>query len=154
MKKLIYIIVGLFVLMGCSPKIRYVTLTQTDTLFIKEIVRDTIIPQVLPVEKIEVITKDTISNLETSVAKSTAAIKEGFLQHSLENKDSILVKTEIKEVERVVVKEKEVEVPVPKIVKETVKPWYLKYLVVYLLCSGVYFASKLIKFLRKINLKI
>lgn len=79
MKKLIYIIVGLFVLMGCSPKIRYVTLTQTDTLFIKEIVRDTIIPQVLPVEKIEVITKDTISNLETSVAKSTAAIKEGFL---------------------------------------------------------------------------
>jgi hypothetical protein len=52
----------------------------------KEILRDTIVRIPMPVEVIKNVTKDTVSNLETSVAKSSAVVSDGLLYHTLENK--------------------------------------------------------------------
>ena len=150
MKKYLFISWLIICLCGCSRKIIYVPIHETDTVTVTETIHDTVVKYPLPVEVVTNVTLDTISNLETSLAKSTAIVDNGILKHTLENKrDSLPVRVEVKEVEKVVVKEKEIPVEVKVEVEKKVKPWYLKYLFIFSVCSGVYFIGKIIKLVQK-----
>ncbi len=69
----------------------------------------------LPKDSIAVVTPDTTSRLETSVAISEATIRDGLLCHRLWNKPTVDVAVDHKETVRdsTVYVEKEVPVPVP-----------------------------------------
>jgi hypothetical protein len=69
----------------------------------------------LPKDSIAIVTPDTSSRLETSVAVSEAGIRDGLLWHSIWNKASVDVAVDHKETVRdsIVYREKEVPVPVP-----------------------------------------
>lgn len=59
-------------------------------------VRDTV-EVVLPAECVEVITPDTTSTVQTSIAISTATVSGGVLNHSIENKQTAIRKpTEVR----------------------------------------------------------
>lgn len=59
-------------------------------------VRDTV-EVVLPAERVEVITPDTTSTVQTSLATSTATVSGGVLTHSIENKQTAIRKpTEVR----------------------------------------------------------
>ena len=150
MKKCLVILGLIICLSSCSRKIVYVPIHESDTITVTETLHDTIIKYPLPVEKIVNVTLDTISNIETSLAKSTAIVDNGILKHTLENKqDSLPVRVEVKEIEKTIIKEKEVPVEVPVEVEKKVKPWYLKHLIIFSLCSGIYFILKIAKFIQK-----
>ena len=113
-------LVSLFLFTGCST-IKQVPITnyQKDTVTIKEIVRDTLIIPQIQKEYIEVITKDTISVLNTELATSTAKITNNQLHHSLEQKPpktpvKIQYKDRIVEKVKIEYKEKPVEVIIEK----------------------------------------
>jgi len=86
------------------------TEVHTETVY----VHDTI-PVPLPKDSVGVVTQDTTSRLETSVAISEASVHDGLLHHSIWNKPSVQVPVEHKETVRdsIVYKEKEVPVPYP-----------------------------------------
>lgn len=86
------------------------TEVRTETVYI----HDTI-PVALPRDSVAVVTRDTTSRLETSVAISEATIRDGLLCHRLWNKPSIDVPVDHKETVRdsIVYREKEVPVPYP-----------------------------------------
>lgn len=77
----------LCILASCSPKI--VEHVRTETVYRDRIVHDTATVTV-PVEIEKVVTKDTVSHLENSFAKSDAVVAGGFLSHSLESKPQII----------------------------------------------------------------
>lgn len=52
-------------------------------------VRDTVVVA-LPAERVEVITPDTTSTVQTSIATSTATVSGGVLTHSIENKQTTI----------------------------------------------------------------
>ena len=52
-------------------------------------VRDTVVVA-LPAERVEVITPDTTSTVQTSLAASTATVSGGVLTHSIENKQTTI----------------------------------------------------------------
>ena len=54
-------------------------------------VRDTVVVE-LPAERVEVITPDTTSTVQTSLATSTATVSGGVLTHSIENKHTAIRK--------------------------------------------------------------
>ena len=54
-------------------------------------VRDTVVVE-LPAERVEVITPDTTSTVQTSLATSTATVSGGVLTHSIENKQTTIRK--------------------------------------------------------------
>lgn len=59
-------------------------------------VRDTVVVE-LPAERVEVITPDTTSTVQTSTAISTATVSGGVLTHSIENKQMAIRKpTEVR----------------------------------------------------------
>ena len=59
-------------------------------------VRDTVVVE-LPAERVEVITPDTTSTVQTSLATSTATVSGGVLAHSIENKQTAIRKpTEVR----------------------------------------------------------
>lgn len=59
-------------------------------------VRDTVVVE-LPAERVEVITPDTTSTVQTSIATSTATVSGGVLTHSIENKqENIRKPTEVR----------------------------------------------------------
>lgn len=59
-------------------------------------VRDTVVVE-LPAERVEVITPDTTSTVQTSLATSTATVSGGVLTHSIENKQTTIRKpTEVR----------------------------------------------------------
>lgn len=68
----------------CSPKV--IEKIETKIEVRDSIVHDTAYYEI-PKEVYVNVTSDTISNLETSVARSTAYISDGLLHHSLENKN-------------------------------------------------------------------
>ena len=69
----------------CKPIVEY-----RDSIVIHErIVHDTVKFEV-PVEIVKIVTRDTVSHLENSFAKSDAAVIEGFLHHSLESKPQVI----------------------------------------------------------------
>lgn len=122
MKKLALLLLSIFFFVGCCQQ-RYIA--SADTTFIREIerveiVRDSLIYIKLPSENQYVSTSDTTSTLHTSLATSTATIKEGRLTHSLTNNSTPLpVVIQIKDVKvednsnrfitRTIIKEVEVE---------------------------------------------
>lgn len=85
---------------GCCP-CRHLDTATTDStrVEIRERivkVRDTVFVE-LPAEREEVITPDTTSTIETSLATSTATVSNGVLTHSIENKQgSIRKPTEVR----------------------------------------------------------
>lgn len=59
-------------------------------------VRDTVVVE-LPAERVEVITPDTTSTVQTSIATSTATVSGGVLTHRIENKQTTIRKpTEVR----------------------------------------------------------
>lgn len=99
---------------ACSPRI--VERIVTEVEYRDRIVHDTARVEI-PYEVEKIVTRDTVSHLENSFAKSDAVVSGGFLSHSLESKphyikvpvefhvtDTLIreseIRTEIKEVEK------------------------------------------------------
>ena len=120
MKRILFLILLLFV--SCST-IKYIPVKETEYVTVTETIVDTVIKWMPPIEKVDKETKDTTSTVETSLAKSTAAVSNGTLHHTIENKkDSIKTKIVYKDkiVERIEYKEIPVEV---EVVKKVVPGW-------------------------------
>ena len=125
------------------------TEVRTETVYVPDT-----IPVVLPPETVRVVAPDTLSRIQTSVAISEAAIRDGLLHHSIWNKQTALqVPVEHKETTRnsIVYKEKEVPVPYPVEV-EVEKPltwwqqlrlWLGNILLVVILAAAGYGAFRL-----------
>ncbi len=87
------------------------TEVRTETVYVPDT-----IPVVLPPETVRVVAPDTLSRVQTSVAISEAAIRDGLLHHSIWNKQTAIpVPVHHKETtsDSIVYKEKEVPVPYP-----------------------------------------
>lgn len=101
-------------MVGCCP-CRHLTTSSSDSTRVEVRerivkVRDTVIVE-LPAERVEVITPDTTSTIETSLAISTAMVNGGHLLHSIENKKGSLSKpteTVVEVRDSIVYREKEV----------------------------------------------
>lgn len=91
MRKTYLLLVIILTLFGCGTS-KYVTtpILSSDTVYIKEILRDTIVQTQIQREYIETSTPDTISVLNTQLAKSTAKISQNTLYHTLEQKDTTI----------------------------------------------------------------
>lgn len=94
MKRLtLFAILIAFCAISCSPK----TITQVRTEYrdsvvveVRErLVRDTVSVEI-PVEVEKVVTRDTVSHLENTYAKSDAVVSDGFLHHSLSSKPQVI----------------------------------------------------------------
>ena len=118
---LLYLVIGaaiglVSVLMtSCSPKVIY----QKETVieYRDTTIRDTAYFEV-PVEVEKIVTRDTVSHLENSLAISDAMVTDGFLHHSLETKPQeipvpvvIHVRDTIRQEAQIIEKEVEVEKP-------------------------------------------
>lgn len=77
----------LFVAVSCSPRVYTESKVEryTDTLVQEHFVHDTTYFEV-PYERVVNVTRDTVSILETTAAKSAAEVKGGMLYHTLETK--------------------------------------------------------------------
>lgn len=99
---------------ACSPRV--ITETKTVIEYRDRVVTDTAVVEI-PIEIEKIITKDTVSHLENTYAKSDAVVSKGFLSHSLESKPQYIkvpvevhvtdtlwkeseIKTEVVEVEK------------------------------------------------------
>jgi len=86
-------ILTMIIFAGCRtqqlPPERHET-TETVRIEYREILRDTTIYILLPQEQRMIMTRDTKSVLETSLALSVAMVSDGFLHHSIENRDTTL----------------------------------------------------------------
>lgn len=118
----VYLIGGILLLAGlllalssCSPKVIY----QKETVieYRDTTIRDTAYFEV-PVEVEKIVTRDTVSHLENSLAISDAMVTDGFLHHSLETKPQeipvpvvIHVRDTIRQEAQIIEKEVEVEKP-------------------------------------------
>lgn len=114
---------------GCaSVKQVPVQSIERDSLVVKEIIRDTVIvtelvPQFVDrVVEIPVIPQDTLSEISTSYAVSTAGITNNQLHHTIKNKENIPIKIEYKDKIITKTEYKEVEVPVEVIVEKKYIP--------------------------------
>lgn len=113
-------------LVGCTPiKQVAVTNTKIDTVYVKELIRDTIVKVKIEKEYIEKTTRDTTSVLNTELATSTASITKDGLHHTLEQKRAeiptkIVYKDRIKEVVKYEEKEIPVEIEIEKKVMPTI----------------------------------
>lgn len=74
-------------LFGCSPKVVQHTVTEIE--YRDRFVHDTATVEI-PVEVERIVTRDTMSHLENSFAKSDAVVSQGLLSHSLESKPQII----------------------------------------------------------------
>lgn len=121
----------------------------------KEIIRDSIIHIIdtvrveVPYEKIvEVVPKDTTSQITTSLAFSEAKIEGGYLHHSLEQKGEITTKIDTVIITKIITKEVEKEVPieVPVEVKHTPKwAWWsliFNIVIILLIAFKLYLKTK------------
>lgn len=77
----------LLVVVSCSPRVYTESKVEryTDTLVQEHFVHDTTYFE-LPYERVVNVTRDTVSILETSTAKSAAEVNGGVLYHTLETK--------------------------------------------------------------------
>lgn len=132
---------------GCaSVKQVPVQSIERDSLVVKEIIRDTVIvtelvPQFVDrVVEIPVIPQDTLSEISTSYAVSTAGITNNQLHHTIKNKENIPVKIQYKDKEIIKTEYKEVEVPVEVVVEKKYIPnwcwWSLIVNVIMALLTG------------------
>lgn len=124
-----YLLLIPLLLCSCSTIKQIPVQTNTkDSVVVKEILRDTIIlteivPQIVEkVVEIPIIPQDTLSEISTSFAVSTAGIRDNKLHHRLTNKSNIPIKVEYKD--RIVTKTeyKEVEVPIEVVIEKKYIP--------------------------------
>lgn len=115
--------------LGCaSVKQVPVQTIERDSLVVKEIIRDTVVitelvPQFVDrVVEIPIIPQDTLSEISTSYAVSTAGITNNQLHHTIKNKENIPIKIEYKDKIITKTEYKEVEVPVEVIVEKKYIP--------------------------------
>ncbi len=89
------VIIGgiLLAVSGCSPKvITQVRTEYRDSVRVEvheRLVRDTVSVEI-PVEVEKVVTRDTVSHLENTYAKSDAMVSGGFLHHTLSSKPQVI----------------------------------------------------------------
>lgn len=132
---------------GCaSVKQVPVQSIERDSVVVKEIIRDTVIvtelvPQFVDrVVEIPVIPQDTLSEISTSYAVSTAGITNNQLHHTIRNKENIPIKIEYKDKIITKTEYKEVEVPVEVVVEKKYIPnwcwWSLIVNVIMALLTG------------------
>ena len=74
------ILVAINLLFSCSPKI--VEKIETKVEYRDRVVHDTTTFEI-PVEVEKIVTRDTVSHLENTYARSDASVSGGYLQHSL-----------------------------------------------------------------------
>lgn len=117
------------VLSSCNRKIiPQPSINTRDSVRIEyiETIREVPVEIPIPVERvINVVPSDTTSTIETSLAKSSAGIRSGFLWHDIENKqdNKPFVNIPIKEVVQIEYRDKEVEVKVPYPVPAELTKW-------------------------------
>ena len=123
---LLSIVIGL-ILSSCCKKIYQPMIeltTQKDSVRIeyKEVIREVPIEIPIPIEKLVNVTpSDTTSILQTSLAKSTAELKDGLLWHTLENRQDnkpeviIPVKDTQRDSVSTITVEKRIPYPVPAV---------------------------------------
>lgn len=87
MKRFVLLVFFALSLSGCSPKVVQHTVTEIE--YRDRFVHDTATVEI-PVEVERIVTRDTISHLENSFAKSDAVVSQGLLSHSLESKPQII----------------------------------------------------------------
>lgn len=78
---------------SCCP-CKHLAVGTTDSMRVEIVerivkVRDTVVVE-LPAERVEIITPDTTSTVQTSIATSTATVSGGVLTHSIENKPTTI----------------------------------------------------------------
>lgn len=100
MRSSIILLATLLATFSCCPCRHLATATADSTrVEVRERivkVRDTVVVE-LPAERVEIITPDTTSTVETSLATSTATVSGGVLTHSIENKQTTIRKpTEVR----------------------------------------------------------
>lgn len=124
-----YLLLIPLLLCSCSTIKQIPVQTNTkDSVVVKELIKDTIIlteivPQIVEkVVEIPIIPQDTLSEISTSFAVSTAGIRDNKLHHRLTNKSNIPIKVEYKD--RIVTKTeyKEVEVPIEVVIEKKYIP--------------------------------
>ena len=81
------ILVAINLLFSCSPKI--VEKIETKVEYRDRVVHDTTTFEI-PVEVEKIVTRDTVSHLENTYARSDASVSGGYLQHSLESIPQII----------------------------------------------------------------
>lgn len=129
----LFLVAVAYLVNGCCPKI--IEKVETKIEYRDRTIHDTATFEI-PVEVEKIVTRDTMSHLENSWAKSDAVVSEGFLHHSLESipqivkvpyevtvTDTLYVQTEAKET----IKEVKVEQPLSwwKRAKLSLFPWLL-----------------------------
>ena len=87
MRKVAVILAVIVAVFACSPKV--IVQKEVITEYRDRIVHDTATVEI-PVEVEKIVTKDTVSHLENTYAKSDAAVSGGFLHHSLESIPQII----------------------------------------------------------------
>lgn len=90
----IILLLFLFLLVSCGsikkqPKVVYRDSVITKIEYKDRVVHDTAKVEI-PVEVEKVVTKDTVSHLENTYAKSDAVVSDGLLYHSLESKPKVI----------------------------------------------------------------
>ena len=124
-----YLLLIPLLLCSCSTIKQIPVQTNTkDSVVVKELIKDTIIlteivPQIVEkVVEIPILPKDTLSEISTSFAVSTAGIVDNKLHHRITNKSNIPIKVEYKD--RIVTKTeyKEIEVPIEVIIEKKYIP--------------------------------
>lgn len=104
----------LMILLSSCSTIKYIPVTEKE--YVTEYIKDTVVIYKPSKDSIFIQTKDTISRLETSLAVSEASISNGYLNHSIKNKDSVKVSIVYKDK----IQEKIIEKPV-EVYKEVYK---------------------------------
>lgn len=142
-------LVILLTFIGCST-VKYVPIQTEEKVIVKDsliYVRDTVTVEI-PKEVIkEIVPADTTSILKTSVAMSEARLEEGRLYHSLEQ--SGVVKTVVdtcyitKVEERIVYKDRPIEVEVVKYKRDALFWYLLLFQVAVILYLGLRFYLRL-----------
>ncbi|MBQ3813662.1 MAG: hypothetical protein II841_08860 [Bacteroidales bacterium] len=90
----VFIVAGVFLFTGCgTPKevIKWRT-EYKDSVRVEvheRLVKDTVSVEI-PVEVEKIVTRDTVSRLDNSFARSEAIVSGGFLHHSLESKPQVI----------------------------------------------------------------
>lgn len=160
MRKLIIIILSLFLLVGCCTQkhIQQVPINtiERDSVVIKETLRDTVIvtelvPQYIDrMVEIPISPKDTISTISTEYATSTAGIVNNTLHHTIKNKPKLNIPLEIKEKEEIKTKYEYIEVPVEVPVEVPYIPKIFWYITIYAGISAAITITKIILKFKKI----
>ena len=101
----------LLVAVSCSPRVYTESKVEryTDTLVQEHFVHDTTFFE-LPYERVVNVTRDTVSILETSTAKSAAEVKGGMLYHTLETKKQLVAVPYLKPITETMISSSEIHI--------------------------------------------